>query len=112
MEYEEIEVVKILGMEDNATDAFTKVVPVFETVTTTNSINRSLCSALEKNTPIDLWDRDYGGRKLSLRWNFKADRDEGNVSLSKPLGYRKEDDMAAYAFDIAEEEDTHAPITF
>ncbi|GJV04765.1 retrotransposon protein, putative, ty1-copia subclass [Tanacetum coccineum] len=38
-------------------------------------------------------------------------KDEGNVSLSKPSG-SKEDDMAAYAFAIAEEEDTHEPITF
>ncbi|GKF14471.1 retrovirus-related pol polyprotein from transposon TNT 1-94 [Tanacetum coccineum] len=38
-------------------------------------------------------------------------RDEGNVSLSRPSG-SKIDDMAAYAFFIAEEEDTHEPITF
>ncbi|GKB43117.1 retrovirus-related pol polyprotein from transposon TNT 1-94 [Tanacetum coccineum] len=38
-------------------------------------------------------------------------RDEGNVSLSRPSG-SKVDDMAAYAFAIAEEEDTHKPITF
>ncbi|GJS69264.1 retrotransposon protein, putative, ty1-copia subclass [Tanacetum coccineum] len=37
--------------------------------------------------------------------------DEGNVSLSRPSG-SKVDDMAAYAFAIAEEEDTHEPITF
>ncbi|GJS07465.1 retrovirus-related pol polyprotein from transposon TNT 1-94 [Tanacetum coccineum] len=36
-------------------------------------------------------------------------RDEGNVSLSRPSG-SKVDDMAAYAFAIAEEEDTHKPI--
>ncbi|GKD32405.1 hypothetical protein Tco_1247914, partial [Tanacetum coccineum] len=39
-------------------------------------------------------------------------RDEGNVSLSRPSGSRVEDDMTAYAFVIAEEEDTHEPITF
>ncbi|GJR52308.1 retrotransposon protein, putative, ty1-copia subclass [Tanacetum coccineum] len=38
--------------------------------------------------------------------------DEGNVSLSRPSGSRVEDDMAAYAFAIIEEEDTHEPITF
>ncbi|GJZ93623.1 hypothetical protein Tco_0665826 [Tanacetum coccineum] len=38
-------------------------------------------------------------------------RDEGNVSLSRPSG-SKVDDMTAYAFAIAEEEDTHEPITF
>ncbi|GJS99864.1 retrovirus-related pol polyprotein from transposon TNT 1-94 [Tanacetum coccineum] len=38
-------------------------------------------------------------------------RDEGNVSLSRPSG-SKVDDMAAYAIAIAEEEDTHEPITF
>ncbi|GJT91074.1 putative reverse transcriptase domain-containing protein [Tanacetum coccineum] len=34
-----------------------------------------------------------------------------NVSLSTPLG-SKEDDMMAYVFVIAKEEDTHEPITF
>ncbi|GJU40764.1 retrovirus-related pol polyprotein from transposon TNT 1-94 [Tanacetum coccineum] len=38
-------------------------------------------------------------------------RDEGNVSLSRPSG-SKVDDMAAYEFSIAEEEDTQEPITF
>nr|GEV27719.1 retrovirus-related Pol polyprotein from transposon TNT 1-94 [Tanacetum cinerariifolium] len=38
-------------------------------------------------------------------------KDEGNVSLSRPSG-SKVDDMAAYAFAIAKEEDTHEPITF
>ncbi|GJT45489.1 retrotransposon protein, putative, ty1-copia subclass [Tanacetum coccineum] len=38
-------------------------------------------------------------------------RDEGNVSLSRPSG-SKEYDMAAYAFAIAKEEDTHKQITF
>ncbi|GJY89022.1 retrotransposon protein, putative, ty1-copia subclass, partial [Tanacetum coccineum] len=38
-------------------------------------------------------------------------RDEGNVSLSRPSG-SKVDDMVAYAVAIAEEEDTHEPITF
>ncbi|GKF13439.1 retrotransposon protein, putative, ty1-copia subclass, partial [Tanacetum coccineum] len=38
--------------------------------------------------------------------------DEGNVSLSRPSWFREKDDMAAYAFAIAEEEDTHEPITF
>ncbi|GJT58104.1 retrovirus-related pol polyprotein from transposon TNT 1-94 [Tanacetum coccineum] len=38
-------------------------------------------------------------------------RDEGNVSLSRP-SRSKVDDMAAYAFAIAEKEDTHEPITF
>ncbi|GKD28317.1 retrovirus-related pol polyprotein from transposon TNT 1-94 [Tanacetum coccineum] len=38
-------------------------------------------------------------------------RDKGNVSLSRPSG-SKVDDMTAYAVAIAEEEDTHEPITF
>ncbi|GJT70824.1 hypothetical protein Tco_1030110 [Tanacetum coccineum] len=38
-------------------------------------------------------------------------RDKGNVSLSRPSG-SKVDGMAAYAFAIAEEKDTHEPITF
>ncbi|GKC11697.1 retrovirus-related pol polyprotein from transposon TNT 1-94, partial [Tanacetum coccineum] len=39
-------------------------------------------------------------------------RDKGNVSLSRPSGSRVKDDMVAYAFVIAEEEDTHELITF
>ncbi|GJY59415.1 retrovirus-related pol polyprotein from transposon TNT 1-94 [Tanacetum coccineum] len=39
-------------------------------------------------------------------------RDEGIVSLSRSSGSRVKNDMAAYAFAIAEEEDTHEPITF
>ncbi|GKA79041.1 zinc knuckle CX2CX4HX4C containing protein [Tanacetum coccineum] len=78
------------------------------TVTATYLINRSLSTTLEKKTPMDLWSghpanyemiMEILGRKLSLRWNFKA------------VG-SKVDDMAAYAFAIAEEEDTHEPITF
>ncbi|GJW24820.1 retrovirus-related pol polyprotein from transposon TNT 1-94, partial [Tanacetum coccineum] len=38
-------------------------------------------------------------------------RDKGNVSLSRPSG-SKVDDLATYEFAIAEEEDTHEPITF
>nr|GEW34573.1 retrotransposon protein, putative, Ty1-copia subclass [Tanacetum cinerariifolium] len=38
--------------------------------------------------------------------------DEGNISSSRPSGSRVKDDMTAYAFAIAEEEDTHEPITF
>nr|GEX12917.1 retrovirus-related Pol polyprotein from transposon TNT 1-94 [Tanacetum cinerariifolium] len=38
-------------------------------------------------------------------------RDEGNVLLSRPSG-SKVDDMVAYAFAIADEENTHEPITF
>nr|GEY15600.1 retrotransposon protein, putative, Ty1-copia subclass [Tanacetum cinerariifolium] len=38
-------------------------------------------------------------------------RDEGNVLLFRPSG-SKVDDMVAYAFAIAEEEDTREPITF
>nr|GEX62795.1 putative reverse transcriptase domain-containing protein [Tanacetum cinerariifolium] len=37
--------------------------------------------------------------------------DEGNVSLSRP-SRSKGDNMTAYAFAIAKEEDTHKPITF
>ncbi|GJS83328.1 retrovirus-related pol polyprotein from transposon TNT 1-94 [Tanacetum coccineum] len=37
-------------------------------------------------------------------------RDEGNVLFSRPSG-SKVDDMTAYAFAIAEKEDTHEPIT-
>nr|GEX14200.1 hypothetical protein [Tanacetum cinerariifolium] len=38
-------------------------------------------------------------------------RDEGNVSFFRQYG-SKVDDIAAYAFAIVEEEDTHEPITF
>ncbi|GKD99981.1 retrotransposon protein, putative, ty1-copia subclass [Tanacetum coccineum] len=46
-----------------------------------------------------LWRWLHDSEEVSLRWNFKA------------VG-SKVDDMAAYAFAIAEEEDTHEPITF
>ncbi|GJZ57417.1 hypothetical protein Tco_0612911 [Tanacetum coccineum] len=39
-------------------------------------------------------------------------RDKCNLSLSRLLGSREEDDMAAYAFVIVEDEDIHQPITF
>ncbi|GKC88245.1 retrotransposon protein, putative, ty1-copia subclass [Tanacetum coccineum] len=53
--------------------------------------------------------RDRAKRTTAILARY---RDEGNVSLSRPLGSRVEDDMTAYAFAIAEEEDTHEPITF
>ncbi|GJX23943.1 retrovirus-related pol polyprotein from transposon TNT 1-94 [Tanacetum coccineum] len=52
--------------------------------------------------------RDRAKRTTTIPERY---RDEGNVSLSRPSG-SKVDDMAAYAFAIAEEEDTHEPITF
>ncbi|GJS23120.1 retrotransposon protein, putative, ty1-copia subclass [Tanacetum coccineum] len=53
--------------------------------------------------------RDRSKRTTAIPARY---RDEGNVSLSRPSGSRVEDDMVAYAFAIAEEEDTHEPITF
>ncbi|GKA44372.1 retrotransposon protein, putative, ty1-copia subclass [Tanacetum coccineum] len=52
--------------------------------------------------------RDRAKRTTTIPARY---RDEGNISLSRPSG-SKVDDMAAYAFAIAEEEDTHEPITF
>ncbi|GJT14077.1 retrotransposon protein, putative, ty1-copia subclass [Tanacetum coccineum] len=52
--------------------------------------------------------RDRAKRTTTIPARY---RDEGNVSLSRPSG-SKVDDMAAYAVAIAEEEDTHEPITF
>ncbi|GJT52209.1 retrotransposon protein, putative, ty1-copia subclass [Tanacetum coccineum] len=52
--------------------------------------------------------RDRAKRTTTIPARY---RDEGNVSLSRPSG-SKVDDMAAYAFAIAEEEDTHEPIKF
>ncbi|GJR86958.1 retrovirus-related pol polyprotein from transposon TNT 1-94 [Tanacetum coccineum] len=52
--------------------------------------------------------RDRAKRTIAIHARY---RDKGNVSLSRPSGSKK-DDMAAYAFAIAEEEDTHEPITF
>ncbi|GJZ60970.1 retrotransposon protein, putative, ty1-copia subclass [Tanacetum coccineum] len=52
--------------------------------------------------------RDRAKRTTTIPARY---RNEGNVSLSRQSGSR-EDDMAAYAFAIAEEEDTHEPITF
>ncbi|GJR52310.1 retrotransposon protein, putative, ty1-copia subclass [Tanacetum coccineum] len=53
--------------------------------------------------------RDRAKRTVAIPARY---RDEGNVSLSRPSGSRVEDDMAAYAFAIVEEEDAHEPITF
>ncbi|GJV09848.1 retrotransposon protein, putative, ty1-copia subclass [Tanacetum coccineum] len=52
--------------------------------------------------------RDRAKRTTTIPATY---RDECNVSLSRPSGL-KVDDMAAYAFAISEEEDTHEPITF
>nr|GEX17538.1 hypothetical protein [Tanacetum cinerariifolium] len=52
--------------------------------------------------------RDRAKRTTSIPARY---RDEGNVSLSRPSG-SKVDDMVAYAFAIAKEEDTHKLITF
>nr|GEY60693.1 retrotransposon protein, putative, Ty1-copia subclass [Tanacetum cinerariifolium] len=51
---------------------------------------------------------DRAKRTTSIPIRYK---DEGNVSLSRP-SWSKVDGMVAYAFAIAEEEDTHEPITF
>ncbi|GJV80978.1 retrotransposon protein, putative, ty1-copia subclass [Tanacetum coccineum] len=51
--------------------------------------------------------RDRAKRTTTIPARY---RNEGNVSLSRQSGTR-EDDMVAYAFVIAEEEDTHEPIT-
>nr|GEZ56076.1 hypothetical protein [Tanacetum cinerariifolium] len=52
--------------------------------------------------------RNRAKRTTSIPTRYK---DKGNVSLSRPSG-SKVDDMVAYAFAIAEEEDTHEPVTF
>ncbi|GJR94570.1 hypothetical protein Tco_0266744 [Tanacetum coccineum] len=52
--------------------------------------------------------RDRGKRTTTIPARYM---DEGNVSLSMTIHGRKVDDMAAYAVCIAEEEDTHEPIT-
>nr|GEX33352.1 zinc finger, CCHC-type [Tanacetum cinerariifolium] len=97
-------------------------------------INMSPSTTLKKMTPMDLWSgHPILGRKLSLRWNFKAvgsnqlwiltlGKIQGMKMRNKMKGlnnriwttmfWSKVDDMAAYAFAIAEEKYTHKPITF
>ncbi|GJV40323.1 retrotransposon protein, putative, ty1-copia subclass [Tanacetum coccineum] len=53
--------------------------------------------------------RDRAKRIITIPARY---RDEGNVSLSRPSGSRVEDNMAAYEFAIAKEQDTHELITF
>ncbi|GJS94669.1 hypothetical protein Tco_0801637 [Tanacetum coccineum] len=53
--------------------------------------------------------RDRAKRTTTIRVRYRHER---NASFSRPSRLRKEDDMAAYAFTIAEEEDTRKPITF
>ncbi|GKC85557.1 retrovirus-related pol polyprotein from transposon TNT 1-94, partial [Tanacetum coccineum] len=48
--------------------------------------------------------RDRAKRTTNIPTRHK---DEGNISLSRSSGSKKQDDMATYAFAIAEEEDTH-----
>ncbi|GJT87968.1 retrovirus-related pol polyprotein from transposon TNT 1-94 [Tanacetum coccineum] len=75
-------------------------------------LNKVSIYRLEKKTHMDLWS----GHPV----NYEMLRIFGCVAYSHILGKRlslrpsgsKVDDMAAYAFAIAEEEDTHEPITF
>ncbi|GKD47495.1 hypothetical protein Tco_1276471 [Tanacetum coccineum] len=53
--------------------------------------------------------RDRAKRTTTIPARY---RDEGNISLPRSSGSKKQDDMATYAFAIAEEEDIHQPITF
>ncbi|GJW66600.1 retrovirus-related pol polyprotein from transposon TNT 1-94 [Tanacetum coccineum] len=53
--------------------------------------------------------RDKAKRTTTIPARYK---DGSNVSLFRPSGSREQDDIATYAFAIAEEEDTHEPITF
>ncbi|GJX62937.1 retrovirus-related pol polyprotein from transposon TNT 1-94 [Tanacetum coccineum] len=53
--------------------------------------------------------RDRAKRTIDIPIRY---RDECNVSLSRPVGFKEDDDIRAYAFSIVEEEDTHEPITF
>ncbi|GKA60218.1 hypothetical protein Tco_0759625 [Tanacetum coccineum] len=53
--------------------------------------------------------RDRAKRTTTIRVRYRHER---NASFSRPSRLRKEDDMAAYAFAIAEEEDTRKPIIF
>ncbi|GKC38582.1 retrotransposon protein, putative, ty1-copia subclass, partial [Tanacetum coccineum] len=70
--------------------------------------------AVDSRKEVEFEVELQGSKELAKRTTIIPARykDEGNVSLSKPSGFREKDDMAAYAFAIAEEEDTHEPITF
>ncbi|GJW07711.1 retrotransposon protein, putative, ty1-copia subclass [Tanacetum coccineum] len=61
----------------------------------------------QQNLKNNVLVRDRAKRTTTIPAKY---RDEGNVSLSRPSG-SKVDDMSAYAVAIAEEEDTHEPIT-
>nr|GEY37179.1 hypothetical protein [Tanacetum cinerariifolium] len=85
------------------------VEPTMDPHTKENPMNEDDEEPQQRNLDNYVLVHDRVKRITSIPARYK---DEGNVSLSRPSGFRKEDDMVAYAFSIAEEEDTHEPITF
>nr|GFA46938.1 hypothetical protein [Tanacetum cinerariifolium] len=73
------------------------------TCTTAYLINRSPSIAIEKKTPMEMW---------SGHPNYQLARDREPKTRMKPLRFRDESNMSAYAFAAAEEEDTHEPLTY
>nr|GFC67068.1 hypothetical protein [Tanacetum cinerariifolium] len=60
-------------------------------------------------------DEDAGDQKIDQPSNltdYQLVRDREPRTRTKPLRFRDESNMAAYAFAAAEEEDTHEPLTY
>nr|GEU94014.1 retrovirus-related Pol polyprotein from transposon TNT 1-94 [Tanacetum cinerariifolium] len=111
------------------------------TCTVTYIINKSPSRAIEKKIPMEIWsghpihygmlrifgyvtyphdkqdqeDEDAGDQAtdqpLDLT-DYQLVRDREPRTRRKPLRFRDESNMAAYVFVVAEEEDTHEPLTY
>nr|GEY83420.1 retrovirus-related Pol polyprotein from transposon TNT 1-94 [Tanacetum cinerariifolium] len=60
-------------------------------------------------------DEDAGDQEINQPpdlTNYQLVRDKEPRTRTNPLRFRDESNMAAYAFDAAEEEDTHEPLTY
>nr|GEW91740.1 hypothetical protein [Tanacetum cinerariifolium] len=73
------------------------------TCTAAYLINSSPSTAIEKNTPMEMW---------SGHPNYQLAGDREPMIRTKPLRFRDESNMKAYAFVAVEEEDTHEPLTY
>ncbi|GKA76299.1 retrovirus-related pol polyprotein from transposon TNT 1-94 [Tanacetum coccineum] len=89
------------------------------TVTVAYLISRSPSIALEKKTPMDLWSGHPANYEMLRIFGIEIMEGAGVARFWKEVEFvwwnfrqSKVDDMVAYAFAIAEEEDTHEPITF
>nr|GFA30729.1 retrotransposon protein, putative, Ty1-copia subclass [Tanacetum cinerariifolium] len=103
------------------------------TCTTAYLINRSPSRAIEKKTPMEMWNvvfnesvmykdtlKDSGAcvdkfvEELQTPdlTDYQLTRDREPRTRTKPLRFQDESNMVAYAFVTAEKEDTHEPLSY